>query len=197
MKKKIEFASHPANLWLVRHCVRQFLQNRAFSSREIDLMVLGVDEACTNIIRHAYHLAEDQLISLSLETIKSNGVRFHLVMKTSMEETTRLMVAVLQQQLRGVGIVLDIRAFESATFMADVVSGAYQMYSLRWIGGNEDPDIFEYVFHSDKFPPHGANRSFYVNPRIDALIKEGRSETDPGRRKAVYANTELPQGAVD
>jgi serine/threonine-protein kinase RsbW len=78
MKKKIEFASHPANLWLVRHCVRQFLQNRAFSSREIDLMVLGVDEACTNIIRHAYHLAEDQLISLSLETIKSDGVRFRL-----------------------------------------------------------------------------------------------------------------------
>jgi serine/threonine-protein kinase RsbW len=78
MKKKIEFASHPANLWLVRHCVRQFLQHRAFSNREVDLMVLGVDEACTNIIRHAYHLAEDQLISLSLETIKSNGVRFRL-----------------------------------------------------------------------------------------------------------------------
>ena len=65
-----------------------------------------------------------------------NGVRFHLVMKTSTEETTRLMVAVLQQQLRSVGIVLDIRVFEPATFMADVVSGAYQMYSLRWIGGN-------------------------------------------------------------
>jgi anti-sigma regulatory factor (Ser/Thr protein kinase) len=78
MKKKIEFASHPANLWLVRHCVRQFLQDRAFTSREIDLMVLGVDEACTNIIRHAYHLADDQLISLSLETIQSDGVRFRL-----------------------------------------------------------------------------------------------------------------------
>jgi len=30
-------------------------------------MVLGVDEACTNIIRHAYHLRDDQFISLSLE----------------------------------------------------------------------------------------------------------------------------------
>jgi anti-sigma regulatory factor (Ser/Thr protein kinase) len=78
MKKKIEFASHPANLWLVRHCVRQFLQDHTFSSREIDLMVLGIDEACTNIIRHAYHHAEDQLISLSLETTKDNDVRFRL-----------------------------------------------------------------------------------------------------------------------
>ena len=34
-------------------------------------MVLGVDEACTNIIRHAYHLRDDQLISLSLEGLRS------------------------------------------------------------------------------------------------------------------------------
>ena len=85
-----------------------------------------------------------------------NGVRFHLTMKTSTEETTRLMAAVLQQQLRDVGIALDIRTFEFATFFADVSSGAFQLYSLRWIGGNEDPDIFEYVFHSDNFPPEGA-----------------------------------------
>ena len=123
--------------------------------------------------------------------LPTNGVRFHITMKTSTEESTRLMVAVLQQQLRDVGIALDIRTFESATFMADVISGAYQMYSLRWIGGNEDPDIFEYAFHSDKFPPHGANRSFYVNSRLDALIKQGRSETDPNRRKPVYAEVQV------
>jgi len=34
-------------------------------------MVLGVDEACTNIIRHAYQLRDDQLISLSLEGLQS------------------------------------------------------------------------------------------------------------------------------
>jgi serine/threonine-protein kinase RsbW len=78
MKKKIEFASHPANLWLVRNCVRQFLQDQRFSAREVDLMVLGVDEACTNIMRHAYHLEEDQLISLSLETSQGGAVRFRL-----------------------------------------------------------------------------------------------------------------------
>ena len=49
-----------------------------------------------------------------------NGVRFHLTMKTSTEESTRLMAAVLQQQLREVGIALDIRTFEFATFFSDV-----------------------------------------------------------------------------
>jgi len=116
----------------------------------------------------------------------TNGVRFHLTMKTSTEESTHLMVAVLQQQLRDVGIVLDIRTFEFATFFADVTRGAYQMCSLRWIGSNEDPDIFEYAFHSNKFPPHGANRSFYSDPKLDVLIDQGRSETDMGRRKAIY-----------
>src|SRR5207244_7984068 len=107
-----------------------------------------------------------------------NGVRFHLTMKTSTEEETRLMAAVLQQQLRDVGIALDIRTFEFATFFSDVTHGLFQLYSLRWIGGNEDPDIFEYVFHSAKFAPNGANRGYFADPRINALIDQARHELD-------------------
>ena len=46
-----------------------------------------------------------------------DGIRFHIAMKTSTEESTRLLAAVLQQQLGDVGIVLDIRTFEFATFL--------------------------------------------------------------------------------
>ncbi|MGA8618373.1 MAG: ABC transporter substrate-binding protein [Candidatus Sulfotelmatobacter sp.] len=115
----------------------------------------------------------------------ANGVRFHITMKTSTTESTRLMVAVMQQQLREVGIALDIRSFESATFFADVTHGAFQLYGLRWVGGNEDPDIF-YVFHSSRFPPNGTNRGHYSNPRVDALIDQARREVDPSRRKPIY-----------
>ena len=117
---------------------------------------------------------------------EKNGVRFHITMKTSTEESTRLLAAVLQQQLRQVGIALDIRSFESATFLADVTKGAYQMHSLRWIGGNQDPDMFENVFATASFAPKRANRTFYSNPRVDALIRQGRSTLDQGKRKAVY-----------
>jgi len=116
-----------------------------------------------------------------------NGVRLHLTLKTSTDENARLVAAVLQQQLRDVGIALDIRTFEFATFFADVTRGAYQVHSLRWVGGNEDPDIFEYVFHSAKFSPHGANRTYYSNPRVDALIDQARSELDQNARKQSYA----------
>lgn len=116
-----------------------------------------------------------------------DGVRFHIEMKTSTEESTRLIAAVLQQQLHDIGIALDIRTFEFATFLADVTRGAYQVHSLRWIGGNEDPDIFENVFHSGRFTPLGANRTFYRNPRIDALIDQARKDPDQNTRKQLYA----------
>jgi ABC-type transport system substrate-binding protein len=115
-----------------------------------------------------------------------NGVRFHITMKTSTEESTRLLAAVLQQQLREVGIALDIRSFEFATFFADITKGAYQFHSLRWVGGNLDPDIFEHIFGSNSFAPKRANRTFYSNPRVDELILEGRSTLDQQKRKGIY-----------
>jgi peptide/nickel transport system substrate-binding protein len=118
-----------------------------------------------------------------------NGVRFHIAMKTSTDENTRLMVAVMQQQLREVGIALDIRSFEFGTFFSDVTHGAFQLYGLRWIGGNEDPDIF-YVFHSSRFPPNGANRGFYSNPKVDTVIDQARREVDPAKRKQLYAEVQ-------
>jgi peptide/nickel transport system substrate-binding protein len=119
-----------------------------------------------------------------------DGVRFRITMKSSTDETTRLMAAVLQQQLREVGIALDIRTYEFATFFSDITKGAYQMYSMRWIGGNQDPDIFEYVFDSASFPPKRANRTFYSNPRVDALIREGRTTLEQEKRKAIYAEVQ-------
>jgi peptide/nickel transport system substrate-binding protein len=118
-----------------------------------------------------------------------DGVRFHITMKTSTVEATRLMVAVMQQQLREVGIALDIRSFESATFLADVIHGAFQLYGLRWVGGNQDPDIF-YVFHSSRFPPNGANRGHYSNAKVDALIDRARREIESNVRRPIYAEVQ-------
>jgi serine/threonine-protein kinase RsbW len=76
-KKRIEFSSHTGNLALMRNCVRDFLNGYPFSERERLLMVLGVDEACTNIIRYAYRLRDDQLIALEMEGLR-RGVRVRL-----------------------------------------------------------------------------------------------------------------------
>jgi anti-sigma regulatory factor (Ser/Thr protein kinase) len=76
-KAKFEFSSHTANLALLRKCVRDFLNGYPFSEKERMLMVLGVDEACTNVIRYAYRLRDDQPISLRMEGLRKS-VRMRL-----------------------------------------------------------------------------------------------------------------------
>jgi peptide/nickel transport system substrate-binding protein len=132
----------------------------------------------------------NQLLDQSGHSRPANGTRFHLTMKTSTDEGTRLFAAVLQQQLAAVGIALDIRSFEPATFYSDVTRGAFQMYSLRWVGGNEQPDIFTYVFSSSRIPPQGANRSHYANSRLDALLEDAYQSQDLAHRRADYAEAQ-------
>lgn len=140
-----------------------------------------------DVRQYRYNPAKARQLLDSAGYIARNGVRFHLTMKTSTEESSRAMAAVFQQQLREVGIALDIRSFESATFFSDVTHGEFQVYSLRWLGANEDPDIFEYAFSSGRIIPNGANRQYYSNPRVDALIAQASTEPDQNSRKQDYA----------
>lgn len=115
-----------------------------------------------------------------------DGVRFHIGMKTSTDETTRLFAVVLQQELAKIGIALDLRSYEFATFYADLTRGVFDMAPSRWIGGNEQPDIFRYAYSSASFPPHGSNRGFYSNPRLDSLLKDASETLDQFRQRADY-----------
>ena len=113
--------------------------------------------------------------------------RFHLTFKTSTDESTRQVAAVIQQKLKETGIQIDLRSYEFGTFYGDIVRGNFQMFTLRWIGGNNDPDLFERVFHSREAPPKGYNRGRYENARVDELIEFARKEPDQERRKAAYS----------
>jgi peptide/nickel transport system substrate-binding protein len=69
------------------------------------------------------------------------------------------------------------------------------MYILKWIGSNEDPDIYRYMDSSGSFPPKGANRGHYVNARVDALLARAAAETGSAdevqaRRRAEYVEVQ-------
>jgi len=61
----LEFSSSTENLAVVRAFVRRFLEAEGVSEQEITVIILGVDEACSNIIRHAYGHVPTQPIKLS------------------------------------------------------------------------------------------------------------------------------------
>jgi len=51
---KLELSSNPEMLCVVRHALGQLAETLGFSSAECRAIVLAVDEALTNIIKHAY-----------------------------------------------------------------------------------------------------------------------------------------------
>jgi peptide/nickel transport system substrate-binding protein len=109
--------------------------------------------------------------------------RLRLSLKTSTDEFFRLQATVIQQDLRLVGIDVDVRSYEFATFYADVLSGNAQMYTLQWVGVT-DPDMLRRLYHSNQVPPSGFNRAYYRNPEVDRLIDlASTARTDEERRK--------------
>lgn len=132
-KREIEFASHPANLCLVRDFVRQFLQALNFPEMEKDLMVLGLDEACTNVIRYAYGQEPNQLICLVCEQMEA-GVRFLLRDFGLQAEPEALCGRPLDLvQPGGLGIHLIRRAFDQVDY--NLKRRGTELVLARFYGG--------------------------------------------------------------
>ena len=145
-------------------------------ARADDVVQYNFDPAKANALLDLGHRQRDR-----------DGVRFHLGMKTSTDETTRLLSLIIAQQLRQVGIAVDVRSYEFATFYSDITKGAFSTYMLRWVGGNESPDIFHYAYSTEMFPPHGANRGRYANPELDQLLNDAASKKEQADRREDYA----------
>jgi peptide/nickel transport system substrate-binding protein len=139
------------------------------------------------ITRYSHDVAKAQaLLEAAGYHADAHGVRIHLTLKSSTDDTMRLLAAVVQQQVRDAGIDLQLRQNEFGTFYSDVTKGAFQIYVLRWVGSNEDPDIFRYAYSSAMMPPKGSNRGHYSSGRVDALIAQGAAETDEVKRRGIY-----------
>jgi peptide/nickel transport system substrate-binding protein len=111
--------------------------------------------------------------------------RFKLSFKTTNIDLRRRIAETLKEQLSRVGIELEVRAYEWGTFYSDIKKGNFHLYSLAWVG-IADPDVFYNIFHSSSAPPNGDNRGGYNNPKVDHLLEQGRRESEPVRRKALY-----------
>jgi peptide/nickel transport system substrate-binding protein len=141
-----------------------------------------------NVKQYPYDPAEaKRMLDAAGFPAGADGVRFHLTLKTSTEESARLLGEALANEWKRVGVALELRPLEMATFLSDVGRGSFQLYTLRWIGANNDPDMFSYVFSSKRMPPLGANRGHYRNPVLDALIDQQRVEMDRDKRQSILS----------
>jgi serine/threonine-protein kinase RsbW len=68
---KVELRSNPETLCIVRNALGQLAQTLGFSETDCRAVVLAVDEALTNIIRHAYQGKPEQPIEVSFRRIQA------------------------------------------------------------------------------------------------------------------------------
>lgn len=119
--------------------------------------------------------------------------RLRLTYKTSSDLFRVAIARVLAAQIAEIGIEVDVRAFEFATFFADIKRGEYELATMQSTDLIE-PDFYFTYFHSSRIPtpqnPDAGNRWFYENARVDELTDLGRRELDRARRYALYAEVQ-------
>ncbi|MDP6559229.1 MAG: ABC transporter substrate-binding protein [Candidatus Binatia bacterium] len=115
--------------------------------------------------------------------------RFKLSFKTTTLDIRRRIAEVIKEQLKQVGIELEIQSHEWGTFYGDIKKGRFHLYSLAWVG-IADPDIYFTIFHSQSIPPSGDNRGRYQSPAADRLLEAGRTSLDQDDRRRIYSKVQ-------
>ena len=101
--------------------------------------------------------------------------RFKITLLTTTNQLSRNIGTIIQDQLRQVGIQLDLRSLEPATFFDDLSKAQFDLYYLISTGGNQLTDIFQFTYYSR-----------YRNDEFNASIAKLRAATNTGAMKALF-----------
>jgi peptide/nickel transport system substrate-binding protein len=90
---------------------------------------------------------------------------------------------VIADNLAPLGITVNIRTVDFATWLDEQNSGHFDMLMMGWLG-NIDPDDFYYAQHHTD---GSSNAQKFSNPEVDRLLDAGRVETNRQVRQQDYA----------
>lgn len=108
---------------------------------------------------------------------------------SSSSAATRQYVDVIRDSLQKVGIPVEIETMETNTLLDKLRLGEFQMTTLRWVGGNQDPIFLRDIFDSAEIPTEaraGRNRSRYKNPELDTLLEQAVNTADRDKAVVLY-----------
>nr|WP_235848091.1 ABC transporter substrate-binding protein [Mycolicibacterium holsaticum] len=89
---------------------------------------------------------------------------------------------IIADNLAPLGITVNIRTVDFATWLDQQNTGNFDMLMMGWLG-NIDPDDFYYAQHHSQGT---SNAQKFSDPEVDRLLDAGRVETDRQARGALY-----------
>ncbi|WP_100009748.1 glutathione ABC transporter substrate-binding protein [Lentibacillus sediminis] len=96
----------------------------------------------------------------------------------------------VQSQLSEIGIDVEVEILEWGAYLEQTANGEHDMFILGWSTATGDADYGLYaLFHSSMVGNPG-NRTFTENEELDALLDEGRRESDPEARLEIYSEAQ-------
>jgi peptide/nickel transport system substrate-binding protein len=116
--------------------------------------------------------------------LQKNGQPFRFTMDVGQRGVLEPVNALIQQDLKKVGVVADLNTMEWNSYIQkDVVRRDYTA-TVNWWTYPSDPDVFPY-YHSSA-AGKGFNIPGYQDPKLDDLLVQGQSASDLESRKAIY-----------
>ena len=113
-----------------------------------------------------------------------DGVEFRFTMlSSSSDSTSKSLGLFMREELRKVGIVMEVQQFEWATMLDLLSRRDFDAASLGWSTTIEE-DPYQ-VWHSSQ-AIEGSNFVGFSDARADRLIEEARQEFDPAVREKLY-----------
>ncbi|WP_432205542.1 ABC transporter substrate-binding protein (plasmid) [Cetobacterium somerae] len=108
-------------------------------------------------------------------------------LKISVSSPERVQVAtIIQDQLKKIGLDLEIELLEWGAFLSQTGSGNTDMFIMGWGPSTYDGDYGYYPnIHSSQLGSNG-NRVFYSNNFADNLLELARKENNPDKRRDYY-----------
>ncbi|MGH7262516.1 MAG: ABC transporter substrate-binding protein, partial [Candidatus Rokuibacteriota bacterium] len=118
--------------------------------------------------------------------VSKDGQPFAFTILTNQGNEERKKVAeIIQQRLRAIGVAVEIRTLEWASFIKEFIrKRRFEAIILGW-GIGLDPDQYE-IWHSSKSGPDELNHISYANPEVDRLLELGRASCRREERKKHY-----------
>ncbi|MDR3561726.1 MAG: peptide ABC transporter substrate-binding protein [Negativicutes bacterium] len=120
-----------------------------------------------------------------------NGRRLSFSLATTVGNKTRETVAqTIAQQLKEIGIAVDVRLIDAPIFFGDVLKARrFEAAMYAWVAGADPDDIN--LWHSKNIPAQGngytgQNYPGWRNTEVDRLTEQGGRLTDLEARKQAY-----------
>ncbi|WP_031547219.1 glutathione ABC transporter substrate-binding protein [Salinicoccus luteus] len=131
----------------------------------------------------------DRARELLAEAGHEDGFDINLMVNDDNPERVDMAVW-LQESLAELNINVNIEQVEWGAYLEMTGNGEHDMFILGWSNSTGDPDNgISPLFHSDMVGAPG-NRSFFENDELDALLDEGKRESDQEAREQIYQDAQ-------